>query len=499
MTRKLEDEIRAALRSGAPDEDTRAEWARAALARGPVPRQRLHPLWPAVAAAALLAALFWPRDEPEAEPSGPVPPPAQAGDGKDDEAARRLESTSVAEQRAANVAYLADAEKRGVLGDPRKGTWVIVTGGDSLRIAKSLEDALAWADRLYPEAKHRFLFPVVNDMFSRGDVIVDRGPVAPGTAGSWFFQNVGVEAKDRKEIELEVGGETMTFRVDPESMAPLILPAGKSFPRFEIPGRMILEDMDRSWLGYRRYFVRVRSGKLGIDAWTEVVGAASTDRYAPGNWLAVCLGGHVFHALRRSPVETAAEEGDSLLVLRFREGSTEYLNELFEDIEIGHSSQFAVPQAKRTVLQYYDRKGKLVEELALPDASADTKRALRKLVEVRSPPGLLDLLNELRRKSGVAPLAADKVLTKAAQGHADEMARLGYYGHFSPVPAHRSPDDRVREAGWRRGRAYQEFLAQAGSPAEALRSWEGNVLVKRYTVAGVGRRGRYFVLLLGAP
>ena len=91
---------------------------------------------------------------------------------------------------------------------------------------------------------------------------------------------------------------------------------------------MILEDLDRSWLSFRRYFVRVRNEALGIDEWTEVIGAASKDRYAPGNWLAVRLGTHVFHALRKDPVETAAEEGDTLVVLRFRDGSTGYLNEL---------------------------------------------------------------------------------------------------------------------------------------------------------------------------
>jgi hypothetical protein len=80
------------------------------------------------------------------------------------------------------------------------------------------------------------------------------------------------------------------------------------------------------------------------------------------------------------------------------------------------------------------------------------------------------------------------------------MARLGYYGHFSPVPANRSPDDRVRNAGWDGGRAYKELLAQADSADAAFRSWEAKDLLDRsFTVAGVGRNGRYFVLLLGAP
>jgi len=362
---KLEDEVRDALRQRAPDDDTRAAWARAALERAPA-RRRIRPLWPAVAAAAILAVWLWPREK---APQKDIPPPDAAAD----EAARRLNSTSVDEQRAANLKFLEEARKRDTLKNAKERHWVVVVGGDSLRVAK--EPAVAWADELYPEAKHRFLLPVGRGKHVSGDVIVDRAPVAPATAGSWFFQNTGIEAEG--ELELEVNGRTVAVRVDKESSAPLVLPAGVAFPKFEIPGRMILEDMDRNWRSFRRYYVRVRCDEPKLDKWTEVIGAESAEPYAPGHWVAVRLGGHVFHALRRDPKEQAAMEDKPLLVLRFKEGSTKYLNELFERVEIDGYAQRAVPKGKKTVLQRYHRDGRLAEELTLPDAAPETLSALR--------------------------------------------------------------------------------------------------------------------------
>jgi hypothetical protein len=155
------------------------------------------------------------------------------------------------------------------------------------------------------------------------------------------------------------------------------------FPRFEIPGRMILEDMDRNWRTFRRYYLRVRCDAPKLDRWMEVIGAESADKYAPGNWIAVRLGKHVFHALRRDPHEQAAKEGKPLLVLRFREGSTEYLNKLFDAVEIEGFVQLAVPQAKVTGLRRYDKQGKLVEIIALPDATAATAARLKAFLRAR--------------------------------------------------------------------------------------------------------------------
>jgi uncharacterized protein YkwD len=118
-------------------------------------------------------------------------------------------------------------------------------------------------------------------------------------------------------------------------------------------------------------------------------------------------------------------------------------------------------------------------------------------------PGFVGLLDEYRRAAGVAALSKDPVLTRAAEGHAAEMARLGYYGHFSPVPDRRSPDDRLAKEGWPADRPYFELLAVADTKEAALASWKAKPAYDRalldpaYGVVGVARRGRIWVLLLG--
>ncbi|MHC4974536.1 MAG: CAP domain-containing protein [Planctomycetota bacterium] len=118
-------------------------------------------------------------------------------------------------------------------------------------------------------------------------------------------------------------------------------------------------------------------------------------------------------------------------------------------------------------------------------------------------PDLVDLLDEYRRAAGVAALSKDPVLTRTAEGHAAEMARLGYYGHFSPVPDRRSPDDRLAQEGWPADRPYFELLARADTKEAALASWKAKPAYDRalldpaYTLVGVAHRGPIWVLLLG--
>ena len=44
----------------------------------------------------------------------------------------------------------------------------------------------------------------------------------------------------------------------------------------------------------------------------------------------------------------------------------------------------------------------------------------------------LSLVNQARRESGAPPLRLDPTLTAAAQAHAEDMARRGFYAHRSP-------------------------------------------------------------------
>lgn len=60
---------------------------------------------------------------------------------------------------------------------------------------------------------------------------------------------------------------------------------------------------------------------------------------------------------------------------------------------------------------------------------------------------ILHYTNERRCASGLNPLRADSGLTTAATGHSQDMARLNFFGHDSPVPGKGKFHDRMRQAG----------------------------------------------------
>jgi uncharacterized protein YkwD len=119
--------------------------------------------------------------------------------------------------------------------------------------------------------------------------------------------------------------------------------------------------------------------------------------------------------------------------------------------------------------------------------------------------GDLDALVEGHRlRLGLPRLEFDKTLDQAARLHADEMDRMGYFGHFSPVPANRAPGDRLAKQGWPEERRHAELLAKAETaPAAfaALLAKPENARVLAdlaFRYAGVARSGDCWVVLLGA-
>ena len=124
----------------------------------------------------------------------------------------------------------------------------------------------------------------------------------------------------------------------------------------------------------------------------------------------------------------------------------------------------------------------------------------------REPPRAPDfvaLLNGYRCAAGVAAVSKSEALARAAAAHAAEMARFGYYGHFSPVPGNRSPDDRLAQQGWPADRRYFELLAAEDSAEAALEAWKAKPAYDRALLDpecdafGVARSGQLWVLLLG--
>lgn len=60
---------------------------------------------------------------------------------------------------------------------------------------------------------------------------------------------------------------------------------------------------------------------------------------------------------------------------------------------------------------------------------------------------MLRQVNVIRCDRGLAPLAHDAALARAAAHHAGDMAMRGFLDHVSPVPGRRTPADRLDQAG----------------------------------------------------
>jgi uncharacterized protein YkwD/uncharacterized membrane protein required for colicin V production len=140
------------------------------------------------------------------------------------------------------------------------------------------------------------------------------------------------------------------------------------------------------------------------------------------------------------------------------------------------------------------------EKLDLPDG-------LTLVPDPAAEDEMLKLLNGERTSRGLPPLALDPRLVPIARQHSEEMFRLKYFGHQSPVTG--SPFDRLAAAKIAYSRA-GENLAYAHSVAVAhrgLMNSEGhreNILRPEFTRIGIGvisagSYGRMFTQLFMTP
>jgi uncharacterized protein YkwD len=140
------------------------------------------------------------------------------------------------------------------------------------------------------------------------------------------------------------------------------------------------------------------------------------------------------------------------------------------------------------------------EKLDLPD---DLALAADPVAERQ----LFDLVNQERAQRGLAALQWDDRLVPVARAHSEEMFKLKYFGHQSPVAG--SPFDRLAAAGITYTRA-GENLAYAQSVAIAHRALmdspghRENILRPEFTRIGIGvinagAYGRMFTQLFITP
>ena len=107
---------------------------------------------------------------------------------------------------------------------------------------------------------------------------------------------------------------------------------------------------------------------------------------------------------------------------------------------------------------------------------------------------LLTLTNQARLDNGVGTLEGDEGLAQAARHHAEEMARLGYFSHTSPVGENATVSQRVARSGSFIG-TLGENLALVGEADTAQTTTTGwlespghraNLLNPKFTHVGFG-------------
>lgn len=103
--------------------------------------------------------------------------------------------------------------------------------------------------------------------------------------------------------------------------------------------------------------------------------------------------------------------------------------------------------------------------------------------------GPMDAATPARAAAGLAPIADDAQLMRAAQAQADHMARRGRIGHDGPGGS--SVFDRVRATGFRGCFAAENVAAGQGDLGAVMRDWLGssghrrNILDRRATHGAV--------------
>ena len=116
---------------------------------------------------------------------------------------------------------------------------------------------------------------------------------------------------------------------------------------------------------------------------------------------------------------------------------------------------------------------------------------------------VVDQINALRKTAGVAPLALNTLLTKAAQGHADDMARNNYFSHTSRDG--RSAGQRITAAGYSWSSWAENIAWGQADWAAVVRGWtnsaghRANMLNPRYRDIGLGVSNRKYVANFASP
>lgn len=110
------------------------------------------------------------------------------------------------------------------------------------------------------------------------------------------------------------------------------------------------------------------------------------------------------------------------------------------------------------------------------------------------------LMNNARAAAGLPAATPDARLAAAAQAHADDMVRQGYFSHTGQNGSQFT--DRMRAAGYSSCNPSENIAGGQGSEAAVFESWMGssahraNILLPGTVQYGLGRAADTWVLLV---
>lgn len=110
-------------------------------------------------------------------------------------------------------------------------------------------------------------------------------------------------------------------------------------------------------------------------------------------------------------------------------------------------------------------------------------------------------VNEWRLLLGLNALVIDSKLCDACRGHSEDMKKLGFFAHLSPVPGKRTPGDRAAKEGT--GWAGENIYMGSPSPKAANKGWffspghHKNMFKRSHKTIGMGRYEKHWTQMFG--
>jgi len=158
------------------------------------------------------------------------------------------------------------------------------------------------------------------------------------------------------------------------------------------------------------------------------------------------------------------------------------------------------PGAAKRAREYLETRAALAGMFeALAEAHSENEQARWAAADLRT---FARLLNERRAVVGLHPLTLNENLSNACVKHSEEMARLGYFSHDSPVEKNRTPPLRAKNAGFNNFAGECIFMGNR-DPAAAEQAWWyscGHRLINYNSgpqILGIGRHDAYWTLNTG--